>query len=139
MSTPTVNRQSVPNLDKFVKRDQDIIVRIKNRLTFEEALAMVASMYGENPKTAPAATNGNHKPANPGSDTVSITKVEFDRNWTWLTFDAKPSETIRDALKKAYPTARYSSKRDAWYIQETVSSQSLRKLLGIKVVDATTR
>jgi len=55
-------------------------------------------------------------------------QVEHDRNWTWLHFSAKPAEAIREALK-ARLGARWSRKRQAWYVKQHVDDDVIAHVL----------
>ena len=57
-------------------------------------------------------------------------KITWDREWTWITFPAKPSEAVRDMLKNIFK-ARWSSKREAWYVTETIDETTIRTQLAI--------
>ncbi|MGD9101263.1 MAG: hypothetical protein PVF45_12355 [Anaerolineae bacterium] len=54
--------------------------------------------------------------------------VEYDRDWTWLHFDAKPPEPIREALKRTFG-ARWSRKRRAWYIRRRVEADAVAQAI----------
>lgn len=56
-----------------------------------------------------------------GSVTFSVT---HERDWTWITFDQKPPEDVRETLKNKY-SARFSGKRQAWYICEHIEEITL--------------
>jgi len=56
--------------------------------------------------------------------------VDHDRDWTWITFPAKPSEEVRAALKSA--GGRWSRKRGAWYIRRPVPTAEIMELIGAK-------
>lgn len=58
-------------------------------------------------------------------------RVTWDREWTWITFPAKPSEAVRDMLKSIFH-ARWSNKRGAWYVTETVDETTIRTQLAIR-------
>jgi hypothetical protein len=53
---------------------------------------------------------------------VSIT---WDRAWTWIKFPEKPSEAVRDLLKSTL-NARYSARRNAWYVTEQIAPDTIR-------------
>lgn len=125
-------------LNKIATRDLEGIERAARKLSHAEWVTLTKGLYPDaaaTPDAAPAAPKAPQKSKNPGSDKVSAT-VDYDRTWTWVKFDGKPSDAIREALKKRYPSARFSTRREAWYIQETVSAESLTKVLGIKVTKA---
>lgn len=58
----------------------------------------------------------------------SIT-VSYDRDWTWIHFDQKPSEATRE-LMKTQLHARFSGRRSAWYVMEHVDEQTIRVQLA---------
>ena len=55
-------------------------------------------------------------------------KVAHDRDWTWVTFSATPAGPQLDAIRAL--GGRFSKKRTAWYIRETVSADVLAAALG---------
>ncbi len=59
---------------------------------------------------------------------IGDTNVSRERDWTWLTFPAKPDEAVRGALKSA--GARWSKKRAAWFFIRTVSDEEIAALLN---------
>lgn len=79
--------------------------------TFSKRLAEI-STYVKPEKASPTPTQANTE--NPDASYT----VEHDRNWTWIRFDSKPVETIRNVLKEL--GGRWSRKRGAWYIRERI-------------------
>lgn len=65
---------------------------------------------------------------NPGHTQVAATgegyTIEYDRNWTWVRFDSKPSEAVREALREQLG-ARWGRRRRAWYIKEPVEAETI--------------
>ncbi len=55
-------------------------------------------------------------------------RVEHDRDWTWLFFDTKPPEAVREALKQAFG-ARWGRKREGWYIRRRVEAEAIAQAL----------
>ncbi|MCP4590771.1 MAG: hypothetical protein GY842_08500, partial [bacterium] len=55
-------------------------------------------------------------------------RVEYDRDWTWVHFDDKPPEPIREALKQAFG-ARWGRRRQAWYIRRRVEVEAIAQAL----------
>ena len=55
--------------------------------------------------------------------------VSWDRDWTWITFPKKPSEAIREMIKSQF-SARFSNKRQAWYVTEQVDETTIRAQLA---------
>jgi hypothetical protein len=54
--------------------------------------------------------------------------VEHDRDWTWIWFDSKPAEAVREALKRAFG-ARWGRRRQAWYIRRRVEADAIAQAL----------
>lgn len=50
-------------------------------------------------------------------------QVRYDRDWTWIAFAGKPSLEVREALKTL--GARWSKRRHAWYIRETMETETI--------------
>ncbi len=76
---------------------------------------------------ADVATN----PAGPDGSPVTNGKsyqVKHDRDWTWLRFNDKPPESIREVLKACF-SARWSHKRQAWYIKQRVDAEIIAHVL----------
>lgn len=78
-----------------------------------------------NPNRRPGASPSSPIPTPPTSPAAFT--VTHDRGWTWVTFMAKPSEAVRDALKQQ--GFRWSSRRKAWYTQRAVEQSEVEKLL----------
>lgn len=55
-------------------------------------------------------------------------QVEHDRDWTWLRFADKPPESIREILKSRLG-ARWSRKRQAWYVKQHVDADVIAHVL----------
>jgi phospholipid N-methyltransferase len=49
--------------------------------------------------------------------------LTHDRNWTWIKFTAKPSDTQIAAIKSR--GARWSKRRNAWYVTKTLTAAEL--------------
>lgn len=49
--------------------------------------------------------------------------VSQEGTWTWVTFNAKPPESVREALKAL--GARFSGKRRSWYIREVLDTETV--------------
>ena len=56
-------------------------------------------------------------------------QVEHDRDWTWVRFADKPPEPIREALKDNFG-ARWSRRRQAWYIRKHVEADAIAQVIG---------
>jgi phospholipid N-methyltransferase len=59
------------------------------------------------------------KPQENDADSAAVldgVRVEWDRDWLWVYFPAKPPKETRDALKDL--GARWSRKRKGWYIKD---------------------
>ncbi len=54
--------------------------------------------------------------------------IEWDRDWTWVFFDDKPSEETRTALKSN--GGRWSRKRKGWYFREVLTAEAVANMLG---------
>lgn len=52
-------------------------------------------------------------------------EISYDREWTWIKFPEKPSQEVRDMLTEKM-RARWSGRRQAWYVCETVSETEIR-------------
>jgi hypothetical protein len=50
--------------------------------------------------------------------------IEHDRDWTWLRFDDKPCEAVREALREQLG-AHWGRRRRAWYIKEHVAAETI--------------
>lgn len=58
--------------------------------------------------------------------------VVNDRDWTWVSFNEKPGEAVRADLKEVFE-ARWSARRQAWYIRQAVSPEAVNALvLGVR-------
>ena len=57
------------------------------------------------------------------STKVDQITVQHDRDWTWVHFPNKPSESIRDQLRKM--GGKFSSRREAWYFRRPVADEDL--------------
>lgn len=72
-----------------------------------------------------------HKENDAGNGAVlDGVRIEWDRDWLWVYFPAKPPKETRDALKDL--GARWSRKRTGWYIRdarEDVEAQ-VREIVG---------
>jgi len=55
-------------------------------------------------------------------------RVKYDRDWTWIFFDSKPSEETREALKAK--GGRWSRKRTGWYFRSHLEQDEIEGLLG---------
>ena len=64
------------------------------------------------------ATNGKN-----GRPTFTVT---HERDWTWVKFDEKPSEAMREALKRA--GFRWGKRRKAWYAQRIVEQSEIESM-----------
>ena len=74
-----------------------------------------------------ASTTSPAKIEEPQQEEVRVT---WDREWTWITFPAKPSEAVRDMLKNIFG-ARWSNKRGAWYVTETIDETTIRTQIAV--------
>jgi hypothetical protein len=52
-------------------------------------------------------------------------QLMHDRDWTWLKFDTKPSDAVREALRQQLG-ASFSAKRMAWYTRRHVEADEVR-------------
>lgn len=63
--------------------------------------------------------------------------IEQERDWTWVKFPGVPSEDVRVAIKTQYD-ARFSGKRQAWYIRQAVDidavAETIRKAMPVRQV-----
>ncbi len=63
--------------------------------------------------------------------------VEQEGDWTWVKFPGVPTEDVREAIKTQYG-ARFSGKRKAWYIRQTVDldavAETIRKSMPVSQV-----
>ena len=57
-------------------------------------------------------------------------EVSWDREWTWIKFPVKPSDAILDLLKTTLH-ARWSRRREAWYVVERVYECTIRTQLAV--------
>lgn len=57
-----------------------------------------------------------------GKLTVTVT---YDRDWTWIRFPEKPADDVLDLMRNVIK-ARYSQKRQAWYVTETIDETTIR-------------
>ncbi|MFH1632990.1 MAG: DUF2958 domain-containing protein, partial [Chloroflexota bacterium] len=72
--------------------------------------------------TAAAASPSDIHPQKTNAAVDQIT-VQHDRDWTWVHFPNKPSESIRDQLRKM--GGKFSSRREAWYFRRPVADEDL--------------
>jgi hypothetical protein len=71
----------------------------------------------------PSAPKSEPKPQpSPEAHAAADYTVTYERDWTWVKFSAKPTESVLSALKNA--GARFSGKRVAWYFTSHVESFS---------------
>lgn len=54
--------------------------------------------------------------------------INYDRDWTWINFEHKPTRSILDALKSL--GFRWSRKRASWYARQRVAAATLRDAIG---------
>jgi hypothetical protein len=77
-------------------------------------------------------TDFNNRPFPPTqaqTTPVEEIRVTWDRDWTWITFPKKPSESIRELIKDHF-NARFSGKRQAWYITEQIDETTIKAQLA---------
>jgi hypothetical protein len=66
------------------------------------------------------------KPSNdtPRAEQEAI-EISWDRDWTWIKFPANPGPQVCEILKNELH-ARYSGRRQAWYIAERIDETTVR-------------
>jgi hypothetical protein len=79
---------------------------------------------GPEPAPAPSIT-----PAlkDPGTAPETPFTIEQEGGWTWLSFRAKPSEAVREALKQQ--GFRWGSRRRAWYARRPVHESEVQAII----------
>lgn len=55
-------------------------------------------------------------------------RLEYDRDWTWIYFDAKPAEEIRAGLRDL--GFRWSRRRSGWYATERIDEAQLTGVIA---------
>jgi hypothetical protein len=85
------------------------------------------SAIGETEEAKEEITSAIEAAAAETSDEI---EVSHEGDWTWITFATKPDEATREILK-AQLGARWSKKRDAWYITNRVETAAIFEALGI--------
>lgn len=53
--------------------------------------------------------------------------VTYERDWTWVAFEEKPSEKVRDALRTL--GAAWGKRRGAWYFKRHVEVEVIRQVI----------
>jgi hypothetical protein len=90
-------------------------------VTISDAL-MDADLY-----TKPSASTP--QPSQSDSIDQESILISWDRDWTWIKFPDKPSESVRELMKSAWG-ARFSGTRQAWYIMEQVAEDTIKLQLA---------
>jgi len=62
-------------------------------------------------------------------------QVEHDGDWTWVSFDSKPSAAVIDSLKTNPLNMRWGKRRKAWYARRIISEERLSEALGYSPSD----
>lgn len=68
--------------------------------------------------------------ADPQTVVPEAVEISWDREWTWIKFPEKPSEKVRELLKNTL-SARYSGRREAWYVMEQIDETTIRMQLTL--------
>lgn len=58
--------------------------------------------------------------------------LTYDREWTWIKFPSKPSDSVLVALGRDGLGGRFSGKKSAWYFNRKVTPEELQKV-GVTV------
>lgn len=125
MATPKCKGWHIEKDGEIVESGLAYMMNCSRYHDWEQHVEQVATAIERAAERTLIASPGERPDRNLVGNGISL---EYDRDWTWLLFPGKPEVEIRERLKNM--GARWSNKRQGWYIRRQVEWDELTWLLA---------
>lgn len=124
-ATPKRRGWHIEKNGKIIETGLAYLGKCADYTTGDESVKQVVTAIERAAKRA--ITTPAENPQTGGSFDGDDVRIEHDRDWTWLFFQEKPAEDIREGLKSM--GARWRRTRQGWYFRRRVERDELAWLL----------